>query len=573
MPLASDRTRILIAEDSNSDRLLLKSILEQQGHDVVVASDGRQAIDVYQKTQPGIILLDALMPNMDGFEAAEKIRQLAGEEFIPIIFLTSLQEADSLAACLDAGGDDFLSKPYNSVILGAKINAFVRMREMHRVLQHQRDQISAHNERLLREQEVAKKVFDKVAHAGCLDAPNIQYSLSPTAVFNGDVALAGVSPAGDLVVLLGDFTGHGLDAAIGAMPLAQSFYSMLEKGFSLQDIIREINVKLHEVLPTGVFCCALVADIDFHNGVLKVWNGGLPDGVIYHSASKQLTHLKSRHLPFGIRDNHDFNDSFETYEIFPGDRLFMWSDGILEAQNDNEEMFGEKRVLDVFSRNKIPELLFDEVNFAVNSFICESGAGDDVSLISVEIVEPNAFTVEVPKFNGGQQTGPKDWSLHYELRPDTLRDFDPLPLLLHSLMQVPFLRSFGSQIYTVMAELYTNALEHGLLKLDSSLKDSSEGFDEYYLLRELRLRSLHEGVIAIRLDYLGSSTGGHLTIEVEDSGEGFDYQSTVDRANADYSGRGISLLRSICESVQYLEHGNRVVTSFTWGDAKRSVQQ
>ena len=225
--------KILIADDSDTDRFLLHRILKKQGHNVVLAADGVEAVEVFKQERPGIVLLDALMPHMDGFEAAEKIKQLAGEEFIPVIFLTSLQEAGSLARCLDAGGDDFLSKPYNSVILKAKINAFERMREMHRTLSHQRDEIFAHNSRLLREQEVAKRVFDKVAHAGCLDAANIQYALSPIAVFNGDVALAGVNPAGDLMVLLGDFTGHGLDAAIGAMPLAQSFYSMLEKGFLL----------------------------------------------------------------------------------------------------------------------------------------------------------------------------------------------------------------------------------------------------------------------------------------------------------------------------------------------------
>ena len=391
--------------------------------------------------------------------------------------------------------------------------------------------------------------------------------MSPIAVFNGDVALAGVSPSGNLVVLLGDFTGHGLDAAIGAMPLAQSFYSMLEKGFSLQDILREINVKLYEILPVGVFCCALVADIDFNNGVLKVWNGGLPDGVIYHPGSEQLTRLQSRHLPFGIRGNLEFDDQLETYEIAPGDRLFMWSDGILEAVNDRDEMFGEERLFDVFSRNTAPDSLFDEINIAVNNFMAETGAGDDVSLVAVKIVPPEVLDVAIPEFSGGQHAGPKDWSLQYELRPETLRDFDPLPLLLHMLMQVPFLRSFGSHIYTVMAELFANALEHGVLGLSSSLKNSSAGFDQYYHLREQRLREMEEGFIIIRLDYCGSATGGHLAIEIEDSGDGFDYQNKVaGSAQSDYSGRGISLLRSICESLKYLDSGNRVRATFVWGD-------
>lgn len=568
------KAKILIADDSSSDRLLLQTILNKQGHSVVVAADGLEAVQAFKRERPEIVLLDALMPTMDGFEAAEKIKQLAGDEFVPIIFLTSLQQADSLAQCLDAGGDDFLSKPYNSIILQAKINAFSRMIEMHRTLRHQRDEISTNNNRLLREQEVAKRVFDKVAHAGCLDAPNIRYALSPIAVFNGDVALAGVSPSGNLLVLLGDFTGHGLNAAIGAMPMAQSFYSMLEKGFSIKDILREINLKLHEILPIEVFCCALVAEIDFKSQLLRVWNGGLPDGVIFRHRTGELTRLRSRHLPLGIRNNTDFSDELETYEVQPGDRLYIWSDGIIEAENANGEMYGERRLFDVFQNNTDPDRLFYDFNISVNSFIGENTFGDDISIIEVKVVRPDDFQVSIPQFVGGQEVGPRDWSLHYELRPDTLKYFDPLPLMLHILMQVPFLRPEGGQIYTVMAELYTNALEHGVLKLDSSIKDCSDSFAEYYRLRQERLQCLHQGLITLSLHYTGNVHGGRLVIAMEDSGEGFDYQQRLaesDHGSGDpvhnYSGRGIQLLHSLCHSISYSGAGNRVEAEFLWGEA------
>ena len=77
---------------------------------------------------------------------------------------------------------------------------------------------------------MAKSVFDNVAHNGSLSAPNIKYLLSPLSVFNGDVLLACMKPSG-MHVLLGDFTGHGLPAAIGAMPMAEIFYGMTRKGF------------------------------------------------------------------------------------------------------------------------------------------------------------------------------------------------------------------------------------------------------------------------------------------------------------------------------------------------------
>jgi two-component system, HptB-dependent secretion and biofilm response regulator len=130
---------------------------------------------------------------------------------------------------VEAGGDDFLSKPYNQIVLKAKLNALQRMRTMHATMQRQRDEISRHHAHLVQEQEAAKAVFDSVAHTGHLDAPFIRHLISPLAIFNGDVLLAARNPAGDLFVLLGDFTGHGLTAAVGAMPLAEIFYGMTER--------------------------------------------------------------------------------------------------------------------------------------------------------------------------------------------------------------------------------------------------------------------------------------------------------------------------------------------------------
>jgi PleD family two-component response regulator len=132
------RLKILVADDTDTDRMILESILRKEGHEVILARDGVEAVAVYETSRPDIVLLDALMPEMDGFDAARRIKQLAGDELVPIIFLTSLSDTESLVRCLDAGGDDFLSKPYNRVILQAKIKAFNRMRELHSTMLTQR---------------------------------------------------------------------------------------------------------------------------------------------------------------------------------------------------------------------------------------------------------------------------------------------------------------------------------------------------------------------------------------------------------------------------------------------------
>ncbi|MEH6560320.1 MAG: response regulator, partial [Marinobacter sp.] len=155
---------ILIADDNDSDRLILKTLLKRLGHDVLDAANGEEAVALFRSKGPDIVLLDVLMPGMDGMEAARQIKELAAERLVPLIFITSLTEVEALAKCLEAGGDGFLSKPYNRVMIKAKINAFNRMRLMHQALSDQRDLMLARNRQLLEEQHVARRVFDNVAH-------------------------------------------------------------------------------------------------------------------------------------------------------------------------------------------------------------------------------------------------------------------------------------------------------------------------------------------------------------------------------------------------------------------------
>ena len=558
--------KILIADDSNSDRLLLKAIVQNQGHKPLLAADGAEAIDIFNSNTPDIILLDALMPNVDGFETARYVKTHSGVHFVPIIFLTSLNEADSLAQCLEAGGDDFLTKPYNSVILKAKINAFRRMLKMHITLEQQRDQIADNHRRLVQEQEVAKRTFDKVAHKGSLNSHNIKYTMSPMAVFNGDVLLASIRPNGNLCMVLGDFTGHGLAAAIGAMPLSQTFYSMVAKGFSIKDIVIEINRKLKELLPVGVFCCATMVDMDFKTKTIEIWNGGMPDNYLYQVAEKKFISIRSRHLALGILPYEKFKATTDIYPMKNGDRFFMWSDGIIEAYNQVEEMFGEERLQAIFNANEDPNRLFKEVNETVNAFIGDSERSDDLSIAEIKMVSQAEFMAGVQLPKQLLDSTPNDWSFTYEVKPVSLINSDPLPVLQKMLMDLPGLRPRSGELFTVLSELYSNALEHGLLGLHSDMKDTPQGFGEYYRQRTERLKNLQEGYIRFELDYLCNHADNQLILRVVDSGEGFDFKNHSYNGQdfAEYSGRGLHLINSLCSSVRYSEKGNQVEVVFNW---------
>ncbi|MBM3108506.1 fused response regulator/phosphatase [Pseudomonas sp. V1] len=563
--MPESRLTVLIAEDGAADRLLLARIVSKQGHDVLTAENGEQAVALFAQQRPQLVLLDALMPVMDGFEAARQIKALAGEALVPIIFLTSLSEEEALVRCLEAGGDDFLAKPYRPVILAAKIKAMDRLRRLQATVLEQRDQISRHHHHLLNEQRVAKAVFDKVAHAGCLSAPNIRYLQSPYALFNGDLLLAAYTPCGDMHVLLGDFTGHGLPAAVGAMPLAEIFYGMTAKGYGLAQTLREMNAKLKRILPVDMFCCALMLNLSLQRRMVEFWNGGMPDSYLLPAAGGgDPLPMVSRHLPLGVLAAERFDDSTQVLPLALGERLLLLSDGVVDTSDDNDQLFGVERLLQVLGSNRQPELLFAEVQQALEAF--RGRSRDDVSLLEITVVEADALLPRPVIYSDSGQSAPLDWSSQFEFRADTLKRFNPLPFLLQLLQEIHGLRAQSGALHSVLSELYSNALEHGVLGLDSGLKHDAQGFAEYYRQRNERLQALCSGYIRIGLRIEPQGQEGRLIIEVQDSGKGFDVSSVLARPRVEQGlhGRGLNLVRRLSRRAEWGDQGRRVCVEFAW---------
>ena len=561
---AEQALTVLVAEDGAADRLLLAQIVRRQGHQVVTAENGEQAVALFIERRPQLVLLDALMPVMDGFEAARQIKALAGEALVPIIFLTSLNEEQGLVRCLEAGGDDFMAKPYSAVILAAKIRAMDRLRRLQATVLEQRDQITRHHQHLLNEQRVAKAVFDKVAHSGCLSAPNIRYLQSPYALFNGDLMLAAFTPAGDMRVLLGDFTGHGLPAAVGAMPLAEVFYGMTAKGYGMAQILREMNAKLKRILPVDMFCCALLLNLSMQRGSVEVWNGGMPDGYRLSVDGQVLSVLRSRHLPLGILAAERFDDSTEVLPMAPGERLLLLSDGVLDTADDQERLFGVQRLRAVLADNRDPARLFDELMQALERF--GGRPRDDISLCDVRMFGAEERVPPPMIYSDSGRSSPLDWSLGFEVRGESLKRFNPVPYVVQLLQEIHGLRARTGNLHSVLSELYSNALEHGVLGLDSQLKRDVQGFADYYQERARRLGSLTDGFVSIDLKVEPHGDGGRLKVKVRDSGAGFDVPRVLARPShgRGLSGRGLSLVRRLASDAHWSEGGRCAHVAFVW---------
>jgi CheY-like chemotaxis protein len=556
--------KILIADDNTTDRIILSRVLENLGHQVIQARDGNDAIANFIEHDPSLVLLDVLMPGYDGYEVAEIIKEKSSKPWFPIIFLTSLTEASDLAKCIDAGGDDFVSKPINKIIIKAKIDAFERIINLYQTVAEQRERIQFHHEHLVQEQEAAKRIFNNIAHRGCLESSNINYHLSPMSIFNGDLMLAAELPMGGMRLLLADFTGHGLPAAIGAMPTSEIFYGMTTKGFSIPDMMVEMNMRLYGVLPRGVFCCVIVIDIDARDRTLTIWNAGAPDSFVLNTKTKTIEPVKSSHLPLGIQAPEKFEVFCQTHEFTRDHKLIAVTDGIIEAEDSNGNLFGEERLIAGIRKNLHSESICDALMEEVESFCGKTEQTDDVSLL--EVVLPRSVKEEFvqPTATSKSFSGTCDTALSLRLRGKSLGTFDPIPMVMQTLLTCNELGPHRARIFTVLSELYNNSLDHGVLGLESEMKNDHEGFTKYYQTRARSLESIEQGFVDVSVDHQPTEDGGILLFELKDSGIGFEVEELLKRGVKDYSGRGLPLLLNLCDSIEYFDEGSRVVASYRW---------
>ena len=556
----------LVVDDDATNRTILEALLKKEGYQTISAADGAQAVQCFAEKQPDLVFMDVMMPVMDGYEAASRIKAQAGERFVPVIFLTGLTEDEALTKCIEAGGDDFLSKPYKQAMLRAKMTALGRIRDLSYTVVAQRHKIELQHNHLLREQEIAEHIYSRAVTANNVHLDHIRAWLKPASIFSGDLLLTAHHPAGDLHLLLGDFTGHGMTAAIGALPTSEVFHAMTAKGYSAPEILATINCKLQRLLPADMFmaACFVVVTRDLHT--VYVWNAAMPDALVLDGTNATVKHRgTSQYLPLGILADGNYQLAPARFDITPGDHILLCSDGVIEARKPNGEHFGLAR----YEQAANSQDGFRAVVAALDEFCDDQALNDDISLVDIalrpELIKANDTAPRIPALSSQPYTEDR-WHWSWVLHGASLRQVNPVRLAINQLLEFGYLGKHHQSLFTILTELYSNALEHGVLGLDSAMKASAEGFDQYYTERGTRLALLEEGWVRIEMECLPQSNNGKLLIRVKDSGNGFDYRrwKIQSEGKRGFSGYGIMLLHGLCESVHFTNTGNQAEVTYVW---------
>ncbi len=363
---------VLVVDDTPINLDIIKGILGKE-YTVKVATNGKTALKIVKKQPPDLILLDIMMPEMDGYEVCRQLKNSPENANIPVIFVTAMSEVQDEVKGLGAGAIDYITKPISGPILCARVRT-------HLALKQAKQEIIQQQKILQEERETIESIVIKMREDPHFINQNLQFLISPVEETSGDILLSAFKPDGTQHLLLGDFTGHGLPAAIGGPLVSHIFYSMTERNCSAIEIITEINEVLYNHLPSYLFLAAAFIEVPNTRDQFKSWNAGLQDTLLIsaHGAER----YPSCSPPLGCIQGLTIDDG-NPISIKKDDRLYIFSDGIVESVNSANEMFGYDRFESLLIQVAQGEITLEEIQQVVEAFCQSKHQADDITLVEL----------------------------------------------------------------------------------------------------------------------------------------------------------------------------------------------
>ncbi|MBF0218204.1 MAG: fused response regulator/phosphatase [Gammaproteobacteria bacterium] len=370
------RGTLLVVDDDESNRLAAQALLSRH-YDVLTAESGEQALSmVHGPQQFDLILLDVVMGGIDGYEVCRRLKADPNPLIadVPIIFSTSLDGIEEQRRSFALGAVDFVPKPINAETLLARVNTHVKLYCASRLLLQQNNEMSLR-------QQVISNVVHVLRQSDQYYRKNLRTIVAPMEVSNGDVLLSARGPDRRQFLLQGDFMGHGLQAAVCVPLVSYIFYSMVQRGHAMAEILFELNSALCRRLPVNYFLCAHLIELSPDRSGMRYWNFASPDLLIYRQGAL-LQRIASHALPLGVTEPLQGECSGVEVMLQPADRVCFFTDGIVETASPRGERFGIERVIAFLVD---ADDSFEELILELRQFAGDNGLRDDVTVAELTI--------------------------------------------------------------------------------------------------------------------------------------------------------------------------------------------
>jgi phosphoserine phosphatase RsbU/P len=329
--------RVLLVDDAKANLDILVEGLKSD-HKLSLALDGKMALQVAARTPPDLVLLDIVMPGLDGYEICRRLRQMPETAEVPIMFLSSLEEVQNKTRGFEAGANDYLTKPFDMLEVKARVRSLLKAKAYNDAVKEQ----MASELRVAREIQMGMLPQDFAAIEQAYGV-SLSAVLEPAREVGGD--LYGVCPVGTerLVLFLGDVSGKGIPASM-FMVRAISLAQLLSRDIAEPErILKRLNEELAAENPSGMFVTFLCAVFVPQTGRLMLANAGHCRPVLLSSGQPPRWAVAHLGTALGFESHLEFERTELT--LSEGDAVIFYSDGISEAFNLQEELYGPERLL------------------------------------------------------------------------------------------------------------------------------------------------------------------------------------------------------------------------------------
>ncbi len=559
---------ILVVDPEAEIRLLFFVAADQLGCEVYFAETGGEALHVLaQQDSIGLVLISAELTGIDSRMLALQIRESYRGPHLQLVFFSDTEDTDTLVELLGYG-DDVVIKPFSQPVLLAKLWALRRTRQLYTQIELHNAQLESYREQTEADHQVATDVFSRFLSQNLSAIAGISTFLSPISTFNGDLLLMAPRPGEGFNVLVADITGHGLPAALGTMPIAEIFFTMTQKGIGIGDIAREMNSVFRARMPDYILCAAVLMAVMDGGRRLQVWSGGMPPLVVFDRQGNVEWLQPSSHMALGALNKREFEANIFSLDLLAGQRVLCYTDGITETSSCNGEMFGDERLIAALTGSASGEASVKKLTEALYQHADGVLLSDDATVFCLDTALYTGFGdgTDLRSSENYSQWDGFRWCTQIEFCVAQIKSEQALDLLYSALPAHPIVRAARADLSVIITELFVNALDHGLLGMDSSLKEEGDDLMGYFTLREQRLQALQTGHIKFELSCYVENGIGRFQIDCEDSGPGFDYAKViaVQPDDARHSGRGLPMLAALCEQMSSNARGNRLTLRYRW---------
>ena len=329
--------RVLLVDDAKANLDILVEGLKSD-HKLSLALNGEMALQIAARTPPDLVLLDIVMPGLDGYEVCRRMRQMPETSEVPIMFLSSLEEVQNKTRGFEAGANDYLTKPFDMLEVKARVRSLLKAKAYSDAVKEQ----IASELRVAREIQMGMLPHD---FSGVEKIYGVEFGavLEPAREVGGD--LYGVCAAAPerLLVFLGDVSGKGIPASM-FMVRAISLARLLAREIAEPEkILARLNDELAADNPSGMFVTFICAVFEPNSGRLKMANAGHCRPVILHDGQPPRWAVKNLGTALGFEPGLEFERT--DLRLHTGDALVLYSDGVTEAFNTQEELYGDQRLL------------------------------------------------------------------------------------------------------------------------------------------------------------------------------------------------------------------------------------